>query len=156
MNSVGFLQSYTEVAIAIIGFSGVVVALKGRDATELQNITLSMLILFGSASLVLGILPQILLEMGISSARIWQGISLVIVISTSGARVARGRQAKAKGTDITELGGIGFVPIMLTSTIIAAMNVYFGLFWLYMSNLLLYLLASIAIFRRLIGLGNDA
>lgn len=39
--------------------------------------------------------------------------------------------------------------------IVAALNVYFGEFWLYMTNLLLYLLASIAIFRNLVGLNSD-
>ncbi|MFT4799077.1 MAG: hypothetical protein ACJAYE_003060 [Candidatus Azotimanducaceae bacterium] len=64
MNSVDFLQTYSEIAIAITGFSGVVVALKGSDVSERQKITLSILILFGAAALTLGIVPQILLEAG--------------------------------------------------------------------------------------------
>ena len=46
MNNVDFLQTYSEIAVAIIGFSGVVVALKGNSASEGEKITLSMLILF--------------------------------------------------------------------------------------------------------------
>jgi len=105
VNSVNFLQSYSEVAIAIIGFSGVVVALKGRDASELQKITLSMLILFGSAALVLGILPQILIEAGVSETRVWQGLSFLMLSSQVGASIARNRQAKAMNAEISAFGG---------------------------------------------------
>jgi hypothetical protein len=153
MNSVDFLQTYSEIAIAIIGFSGVVVALKGRTASDGEKITLSMLILFGSAALILGVLPQILLEAGVPGTIAWQCMSLLMVVSQSGAGFARSRQAKAKGTELSALGGVGFAPIMLSSIALAAINSYFGLFWLYMGNLLLYLLASIAIFRKLVGLG---
>jgi hypothetical protein len=156
MTSVDFLQTYSEIAIAIIGFSGVVVALRGRDASEGQKITLSMLILFGTTSLLLGILPQIFLEAGVPESTTWQGMSLLMVISQIGGGIARGRQAKAKDTGISVLGGVGFVPIMLIALVLAAINVYFGFLWLYMGNLLLYLLASLTIFRNLIGLGTDA
>ena len=155
MSSIDFLQTYSEIAIAIIGFSGVVVALKGSDVSEVQKITLSMLILFGSAALVLGVLPQIFLEAGVPQSKTWQGMSLLMVISMSGAGYARSRQAKARGTEIAHLGGAGFAPIMFISIALAAINSYFGFFWLYMGNLLLYLLASIAIFRNLVGLGAD-
>jgi len=156
MNSVGFLQTYSEIALAVIGFSGVVVALRGRDASKGQKITLSMLILFGSTSLLLGFLPQIFLEAGISESTIWKGLSLLIMISPIGAGIARRRQAKAMSIELSALAGVGFVPIMFISIVLAAINVYYGVFWLCMGNLLLYLLASIAIFRNLVGLGADA
>ena len=155
MNNVDFLQTYSEIAVAIIGFSGVVVALKGNSASEGEKITLSMLILFGSSALALGIVPQILLEAEVPGTVTWQGMSLLIVLSQSGMGFARSRQAKAKGTEISALGGVGFVPIMVISIVLAAINIYFGYFWLYMGNLFLYLLASIAIFRNLVGLGAD-
>ena len=156
MLSQDFLQTYSEIAIAIVGFSGVVVALKGSAASEKQKITLSMLILFGAVALVMGILPLIILEAGVDTNYIWRGLSAFIVLSQVVAGNIRRIQAKKLGTELSNLGGAGFIPIMYTSIIVAAANTYFGLFWLYMANLLLVLLAAIAIFRNLVGLGADA
>lgn len=156
MSSIDFLQTYTEIAVAIIGFSGVVVALRGKQVNEEQRITLSMLILFGTFALAMGILPQILIEAGVSEICLWKGLSALFVVLQVAGGIARNLQAKSRGTVLSKLGGIGFVPIMLAAIGVAAFNIYFGLFWLYMFNLFLYLLASIAIFRNLVGLGGDA
>jgi len=154
MVDIEFLQSYSEIAVAIIGFSGVVVVLRRRH-DEVQAISLGMLVLFGSGALVLGILPQILIQAGIEPKRIWQGLSFAIVMSQIVGGIARTRQAKKRGVGISALGGIGFSSIMVGSIVVAASNVYFGEFWVYMTNLLLYLLASIAIFRNLVGLNSN-
>jgi len=154
MVDIDFLQSYSEIAVAIIGFSGVVVVLRKRH-DDTQSISLSMLVLFGSSALVAGIVPQILIQAGLEPGRIWQGISFVLVVSQIVGGIARNRQAKIRGVGISALGGIGFSSIMISSMIVAAINVYLGEFWLYMTNLLLYLLASIAIFRNLVGLNPE-
>jgi len=154
MVDIDFLQSYSEIAVAIIGFSGVVVVLRKRH-DDTQSISLSMLVLFGSSALVAGIVPQILIQAGLEPGRIWQGISFVLVVSQIVGGIARNRQAKIRGVGISALGGIGFSSILISSMIVAAINVYLGEFWLYMTNLLLYLLASIAIFRNLVGLNPE-
>ncbi|MCB1694234.1 MAG: hypothetical protein KDI19_15790 [Pseudomonadales bacterium] len=64
--------------------------------------------------------------------------------------VVRSRQARSLEIHIATLAGTGFLPIMATSVIFSAVNVYFGLFWLYMVNLFLYLLGGVEIFRNLL------
>ena len=151
MDAVAFLQSYSEIAIAVVGFSGIVIALRSKERTEdRQDISMTMLIGFGSISIAFGFVPQILLGAELSEILVWRIMSAAVVCSQLLGGVKRYRQTSAVDTNITGVAGPIFIPLMMVSMVAAVSNLYFGVFWIFSINLLIFLLAGIGIFTYIL------
>ena len=68
-----FLQTIAEIGIGLAGFSGLVVALRGRSGplTELQKYRMRLLFMLAFGAMFLALLPAILESFGVPAERIW-------------------------------------------------------------------------------------
>ena len=78
MSNLPILEVFAELAIAIVGFSGVVVALQTRRSSgdPLTRIKLSVLLGYGTSGILWSMLPQMLLAAEIDETMIWRFSSL--------------------------------------------------------------------------------
>jgi hypothetical protein len=156
MNPVEFLQAFSELSIAIIGFSGIVLAV--QHITDNQNpfkdIAMSMLVGFGSACLLGSLIPQVLLAADLDKPLVWRIMSVLALLANSGGSIVRTRQSKKVGKGFYEEIGRGFSILMIFVAIASAANLYFAVFWIFMMILVLYLLAGVLLFSKLIRFGG--
>lgn len=97
MEPVSFLQSYAELAIAVVGFSGVVLVIQdGNDASSaFKKINMSMLIWFGGSGIVWAVLPQILISVNLPADVVWRSASAIFMtVSVAFAFIRRKHAAR--------------------------------------------------------------
>ncbi|MGR8947075.1 MAG: hypothetical protein ACU84Q_03450 [Gammaproteobacteria bacterium] len=100
MNAASFLTSVIEIALATAGFAGIVAAVRQRNVDHWpkeQLIQLQILFTASAASVMFGLLPSFLTEVGLSDDRMWQVSSVTLICWIVGALVFRLRQSKRYG-----------------------------------------------------------
>ncbi len=154
MEPVSFLQSYTELAIAVVGFSGIVLAIQdGNDGSStFKKINMSMLIWFGGSGIVWAILPQILISLNLPDDAVWRLASAVFVMVSIAFGFIRRIHSARVGVDFGNEIGNAFKLLMSLQILLLLANVYVGAFWLYAVVLTLFLLVGIILFSKLLGL----
>ena len=77
------LFTIAELSLALAGFSGLVVGLRGMQTGEIQSqdrIGLSHILLSSGAALVFSLLPPVLVAAGIDTATAWKASSLALAV----------------------------------------------------------------------------
>lgn len=157
MAFVGLLELYAEIAIAIVGFGGLVVALNySRVSTDpLERIKLSVLIGYGAGGLIWSILPIILLTSGVDERIVWRYLSLTflsMMLVLAGYRIYQARSA----TGQARFTGPAFSLIALTQMTLLAVNGYVASGTLFVLALLTNTGIGILVFSQLISVPDDA
>ena len=155
MNNLSILEVFAELAIAIVGFSGIVVALQFArlSSDPLTRIRLSVLFGYGFGGILWSILPRILLATDIDEVSIWRFSSLGFVAMMVFFAVYRVYQTR-KAANKNFLGAF-FSVAALTQMAILGVNVYFATAVLLMIALLTNLSIGIYLFSQLLGVTRD-
>ena len=77
-------------------------------------------------------------------------MSILVVTIQIGGRIYRERQAREEELEFSALISRTLLALLLTSLVLAVLNIYFALFWIFMVNLLIYLVIGILIFMNLL------
>ena len=113
MEAEGILTTLAEVAIAIAGFSGIVVALQNRtvDWSETDKLRFSALLQVSFGCVIFSFVPIVLYLMHPSEPFVWRWSSslwLVYIACTAAYRVPQLPRVSAPGSD-TSKAALGFL-----------------------------------------------
>jgi hypothetical protein len=156
MNPVEFLQAFSELSIALIGFSGIVLAVQRitDNRNPFKDIAMGMLVGFGSVCLLGSLIPQVLLAASLDQELTWRIMSALTLVAGIAGAVIRTRQSQEVGKDFSKEIGWSFRLLMPLVGIVALANLYFAEFWIYMLILICYLLVGVLLFSKLIQFGR--
>lgn len=152
MNYLSVLEVFAELAIAIVGFGGIVVALQAdRLSTDgFARIRLSILLGYGAGGILWSLLPLIILTPGrVDETLVWQFCSLTFLAMMLAFAAYRMWQAKLAANNINFAGPI--FPIAAFSQMsVLGVNVYFASAQLFLIALLSNLCIGVYIFWLLL------
>ena len=157
MNHLDTLEVFAELAIAVVGFSGIVAALKFTKlaTSTFARIQLSVLLGYGAGGVVWALLPLILLRSEFDELSIWRYSSLVFLVMMIGFAIQRITMSKK------EAGGIDFAgrlfPVLAVAQMsILAANIYFANGTIFSLALLSNLCIGVLLFWRLIRVDSSS
>lgn len=156
LSHLSILEVFGELAIAIVGFSGVVVALQARRLSGdwLARIKLSVLLGYGIAGVLWAMLPRILLASDMDETSIWRFSSLVFVAMMVCFAAYRIYQARRAANSVDFAGPV-FSTAAFTQMAILGINVYLASALLFMIALLMNLGIGIYMFSLLLRVPED-
>ena len=156
MEAEGILTTLAEVAIAIAGFSGIVVALQNRtvDWSETDKLRFSALLQVSFESVFFSFVPIVLYLMHPSEPFVWRwssGLWLVYIACTAAYRVPQFPRVSAPGSD-TSKAVVGFVfSGLCTSVLLQVANVvWLRVSWPHVVTVMLEMLLAFVLFVRLL------
>ena len=151
MESLESLQTFSELSMALVGFAGIVTAIKGigKNLPGLRRIQMSMLYGLGVAGIVFAILPQVLCSADLESQIVWRISSAALLITMSVVIAFRFIQIKKAGASIFDVGYAFQIPSNLQWCALAA-NIYLAVSWLYLFALLCMLTNGLVFFGKLL------
>ena len=167
MNPSDFLSTVAQVAVAIAGFSGIVVAVGQRtvrDLAPVDRVRLVGLVADTSLALMLSLMTMILLNTDIALSRVWLVCSAVEAIVIPVSYGIRFRYAfRTAAADVTRAHARAtlaiFLPILIVVFLLQAYNVVLlREFWPFAVGLVFHVWASLAVFGGLLFMvrGRDA
>ncbi len=146
LDSMGTLA---ELSITVVGFTGVVIALRTGSREPLREAVMSMLFGFGFSGVVWAMLPQVLLGAGIDQTLVWRGLSAAFAATMMSLAVLRRSQARRLGASWNQIGAI--VPILSACQFcVLGLNIFLGSASLFLTALLSNLSIGVLLFWRLI------
>lgn len=142
--------------MALVGFAGIVTAIKGIGQTlsGVRRIQMSMLFGLGMAGIVFAVLPQMLFSAQLDGQTIWRVSSAALLLTMSVVITIRFRQIKRAGASIFDVGYAFHIPSNLQWWALAA-NVYVAALWLYLFALLCMLINGLFLFAILLRHENS-
>ncbi len=156
MEAEGILTTLAEVAIAIAGFSGIVVALQNRtvDWSETDKLRFSALLQVSFESVFFSFVPIVLYLMHPSEPFVWRwssGLWLVYIACIVAYRVPQLLRVSAPGSD-TSKAAVGFLfSHFCTSVLLQVANVvWLRVSWPHVVTVILGMLLAFALFVRLL------
>jgi hypothetical protein len=156
MEAEAILTTLAEVAIAIAGFSGIVVALQNRTVvwSEMDKVRFSMLLQVSFGCVFFSFVPIVLYLMHPSEPFVWRwssGLWLVYIACVAAYRVPQLRRVSAPGSD-TSNAALGFLIIVIcTSVLLQVANVvWLRVSWPHVVTVMLSLLLAFVLFVRLL------
>ena len=151
MESIDNLQTFSELYIALIGFTGIVTAIKfaSQAPSLVRRIQMTGLFGIGLVGIVLAILPQVLFSAHLEEQSIWRYLSVVFLLILSVVLTARMLQLINSGASVLAAGYVVLVPVTLMWLSLAA-NIFVATAWLYMLALLCHLTAGLILFGTLL------
>ena len=151
MESIDNLQTFSELYIALIGFSGIVTAIKSASQapSRVRRIKMTGLFGIGLVGIVVAIVPQVLFSAHLEEQTIWRYVSAVYLLILSVILTIRMRQLKNSGASVFALGSLVLVPVTLMWLSLAA-NIFMATAWLYMLALLCHLTTGLILFGTLL------
>jgi hypothetical protein len=152
LDSMGTLA---ELSITVVGFTGVVIALRSGSLEPLRATVMNMLFGFGFAGVVWAMLPTILLGGGIDETLVWRALSVAFAATMIVLGTIRRRQARRLGAAWDQIGVT--VPILSGCQLcILGLNTYFASPSLFLAALLSNLSIGLLLFWRLITPGDGS
>ncbi len=146
LDSMGTLA---QLSIAVVGFTGVVIALRSGSAEPLRATVMNMLFGFGFAGVVWALLPPVLLGMGIDERLVWRALSVAFAVTMILLGTVRRKQARRLGASWDQIGVT--VPILSACQFCTlAVNAYFASPALFLAALLSNLAIGLVLFWRLL------
>jgi hypothetical protein len=156
MEAEAILTTLAEVAIAIAGFSGIVVALQNRTVvwSETDKLRFTMLLQVSFECVVFGFVPIVLYLMHLSEPVVWRwssGLWLVYIACMVAYRVPQVLRVSAPGSD-TSKAALGFLFIVFcTSVLLQVANVvWLRVPWPHVVTVMLGMLSAFVFFVRLL------
>ena len=156
MEAEGILTTLAEVAIAIAGFSGVVVALQNRTVvwSEMDKLRFSMLLQVSFGGVLFSFVPIVLYLMHPSEPFVWRwssGLWLVYIACTAAYRVPQLPRVSAPGS-ATSKAALWFVfSIFCTMVLLQVANVvWLRVSWPHVITVILGMLLAFVLFVRLL------
>ncbi len=156
MEAEGILTTLAEVAIAIAGFSGIVVALQNRtvDWSETDKLRFSALLQVSFASVFFSFVPIVLYLMHPSEPFVWRwssGLWLVYIACIVAYRVPQVLRVSAPGSDTSKVA-VGFVfSGLCTSVLLQVANVvWLRVSWPHVVTVIWGMLLAFVLFVRLL------
>ncbi len=156
MEAEGILTTLAEVAIAIAGFSGIVVALQNRALvwSETDKMRFSMLLQVSFEGVAFSLIPIVLYLMHLSEPLVWRWSSGLWLVCIAGMLAYRARQVlrvAAPGADTSNaVWGFIFV-IFCASVLLQVANVAWLLAsWPHVVTVILGMLVAFVFFVRLL------
>jgi hypothetical protein len=156
MESEGILTTLAEVAIAIAGFSGIVVALQNRTAdwSETDKLRFSMLLQVSFVSVAFSFVPIVLYLMHPSEPFVWRwssGLWLVYFACTAAYRVPQFPRVSDPGSDTSKAAAGFLLSVSFTSVVLQVANVvWLRLSWPHVVTVILGILLAFVLFVRLL------
>jgi len=137
--------------MALVGFAGIVTAIKGMGKTlpGMRRIQMSMLYGLGVSGIVFAILPQVLCAAHLDSQVVWRFSSAALLVTLSVVFAVRFSQLRRAGASIFDVGYAFHIPANLQLLALAA-NVYLASSWLYLFALLCMLFNGLMFFGKLL------
>jgi hypothetical protein len=150
LDSMGTLA---ELSITVVGFTGVVIALRTGSAEPLRATVMNMLFGFGFAGVVWAMLPPILLGAGVDERLVWRALSMAFVATMIVMGTIRRRQARHLGASWDQIGVT--VPILSACQFcILGLDIYSASPSLFLAALLSNLSIGLVLFWQLIAPGD--
>jgi hypothetical protein len=151
VESIDSLQTLSELSMALVGFAGIVTAIKGVGQTlsGIRQIQMSMLFGLGMAGIVFAVLPQMLYSAQVEGQTIWRDSSAALLLTISVVLVIRIHQIKKANASIFDVGYTFHIPFNL-QLCAAAANVYVASMPLYLFSLLCMLINGLFLFAILL------
>ena len=157
MNYLSILEVFAELAIAIVGFGGIVVALQAARLSidDFARIRLSVLLGYGTAGIVWSLLPRILLTSDVDEEVIWRLCSSIFLMMMLVLAAYRIQQARVAANSIIFAGPI-FPIVAIAQMGVLGINIYFANAQLFLIALLSNLCIGVYIFWLLLrGIVDD-
>ena len=152
MEAEGILTTLAEVAIAIAGFSGIVVALQNRtvDWSETDKLRFSSLLQVSFGCVFFSFLPIVLYLMNPSEPFVWRwssGLWLLYIACTAAYRLPQVPRVSVPGSD-TSKAALGFLFIHgCTSVLLQVANVvWLQVSWPHVVTVMLGMLLACVVF----------
>lgn len=150
LDSMGTLA---ELSISVVGFTGVVIALRSRAPQPLRTAVMSMLFGFGLSGVIWAMLPAMLLGSGLDEAFVWRLLSSAFALTMIVLVAIRRIQARKAAASWAQIGLT--VPVLsLCQLGVLTSNVYFASPALYQVALLSNLSIGLVLFWILIEPGG--
>lgn len=151
MGSLDSLQTFSELSIALVGFAGIVTAIKGMEGSlsGLRKIQMSMLFGLGMGGIVFAVFPQMLLSAQLDDQKIWRYSSAALLFTMGVIIIVRFQQMKKASTSVLEVG-YAFYIFFVLQFCAAAANIYLAAMWLYLFLLLSMLINGLVLFAVLL------
>jgi hypothetical protein len=151
-----FLSSIVEAAVGMVGFAGIIVAVRQRSISDWptdQKLLLRMLLVASAATIAFALLPAVLAEAALPRSTIWRFASGVLVIWQIVIGDYRTRQFRAAAAVIP-------IPRMLLVwvaliLVLQVLNLYLGTSWPYLLGVF-GILGNGFVFFVILLLGNPA
>lgn len=156
MDPDGILVASAEIAIAIAGFSGIVLAIGPRRLSELRDgarLVLSVLILVTASTVVFAFLPLLLSSAGISEAVLWRSASSIYAIYLACIATYRAVQHRRLAAEDRPSGSFVLLPVLAMSALAlqVANAVWLVTAWPYLTAIVMLNAAGLAVFSHLLG-----
>lgn len=146
------LQTLSELSIALIGFAGIVSAIKTDEAAlRLRRIQMTGVFSIGLVGIIYALLPQVLFAADFEEATIWRLSSAALLVTNLLSAVIRWKNLSKTDKGSLKSGFIVHVPINLV-WISAGVNAVLGTAWLYLFTLSCLLTAGMILFGTLLYL----
>lgn len=145
------LQTLSELSIALVGFAGIVSAIKMDDEAKsrLRRIQMTGVFSMGLVGIIFALLPQVLSAANLEEQTNWRVASAALFLTNLLSAAIRWKKLQRNDSDVLKSGFIVHVPINLV-WISAAANVVVGTEWLYLFTLSCLLTAGMILFGTLL------
>ena len=159
MDQVELLTAIIEASVALIGFSGLVIALGRRSSGEwsvIDKTRFTNLLTTGFISLACALIALILLSAGLSHAIVWSSSSVVWVVLVMPVvmwTVSRMVRNPEEATLSWSYTGVSLAVLGATAAVQVANAAYLAEFWPFFLGLAVVLLIGITLFFRLLWFG---
>ncbi|MFT5483428.1 MAG: hypothetical protein ACI9GW_002085 [Halieaceae bacterium] len=145
------LQTFSELSIALIGFAGIVSAIKTEEAatSRLRRIQMTGVFSIGLVGIIFALLPQVLFAADLEEQTVWRASSAALLVTNLLSAAIRWKNLSKTDKDALKSGFVVNVPINLV-WISAAANAVLGAPWLYLLTLSCLLTAGMILFGTLL------
>jgi hypothetical protein len=121
------LSSFAEISVALVGFSGIVIAFGRRSMgalTRLEQRRLANLFLFGGGVMLLALTGIALLHTSLDQVMVWRFSSAVLVVLGAPWALVDARRIRSlDAADRVEVSGYVLYPFVVTGTAILLLQI---------------------------------
>ena len=156
MDPHGVLVTSAEIAVAIAGFSGIILAVGPDRLGELRDgsrLILSALILVTASTFVFSFVPLLLSAAAVPERTLWSSASSLHAVYLAGIALYRMRQTRRISPENRPSGSFFFLPVLAMSALVLQLANIFWLHapWPYLVSIVMLNVAGLAVFSNLLG-----
>ncbi|MEK6591702.1 MAG: hypothetical protein AABZ67_01340 [Pseudomonadota bacterium] len=145
------LTSAIQVAIAIAGFTGIIIAIsKGAQISARERISVSILLLASIATVTFAFLPMIFLNAGVSERSTWMTSSILFVIYFVSIVSYRVTQFRQSGVTMPAAVASGIGILGIVALLQLANAIFIRDSWPYLILIVSYVIYSFIVFAYLL------
>ncbi len=156
MDPNGVLATSAEIAVAIAGFSGIILAVSPNRLSELHDgtkIILSALILVTASTIAFSFVPLLMSAAALPERTIWTSASSLHAVYLTGIALYRIKQTRRLSREERPSGSFLLLPVLAMSALALqlANALWLCAAWPYLTSIVMLNVSGLAIFSNLLG-----